>query len=396
MAAGALVERRLMASAGLALVVANVRYWTGTAPIVRGEMKRWQVRAQAIEDPSLRTLALTKLDCEGFHAEAAGMLATFAARRYRHRVVQAIVALEVMFDYLDGLTELPSRDPLREGERLFGALIRAVGLPSDGAGKSLEQPVSDDGGYLEALSRAVSASLAQLPAGQAITEVAQRIASRAGEAQNRMHAVSQLGISQLEEWGRAQAEGMDLDWREVVAGSASSVVVLHALIAAAADSSTTSSDAVRIAEAYLPTCILLTLLDGLVDYEDDRSGDGSGAPGYLGLFERDELAEILGQAARRAVPRARRLPHGARHVMLLTGVVAYYGSAAGAEGELGRPVMARLGRELAPLIAPTLAVMRTWRGARRRVRVSRTKEEDESYDETPAERGTVGSPRCCG
>ena len=55
--------------------------------------------------------------------------------------------------------------------------------------------------------------------------------------------------------------------------------------------------------------------------------------------------------------------------MLLIGVVAYYSSAPGAESELARPVIARLRRELAPLIAPTLAVMRAWRGARRRDRV---------------------------
>jgi tetraprenyl-beta-curcumene synthase len=395
MAGSALVDRRLVAGAGLALVLANARYWTSVAPIVRRELKQWRLRAEAIDDPELRELAVAKLDGEGFHAEAAAMLATSAPRKYRDSVVEAIVALELLFDYLDGLTERPSRDPLREGERVFQALIDAVSIPSAVTG--LKQPVSNDGGYLEALSRAVCTAVARLPAALAITDLAQRIASRAGEAQVRMHAAGQLGTAQLEEWGRAHAEGTGLGWRELVAGSASSVLALHALIAAAADHRLASEDAVSTAEAYFSTCVLLTLLDGLVDYEQDRSGDGSSTPGYLSLFEdHDQLSEVLAQAARRAVSQARRLPDGSRHVMLLTGVVAYYGSAPGAEGELGRPVIARLRRELAPLIAPTLAVMRTWRIARQRVRLLRAKGKDESYHETPSQTGTVGSPRCCG
>jgi tetraprenyl-beta-curcumene synthase len=393
MAPNALDDRLLAARAGLALLLANARYWTSVAPAVRKELKRWRLRAEAIADPELRALALSKLDGEGFHAEAAAMLATFAPRTRRSSVIEAIVALEVLFDYLDGLTELPSRDPLREGDRLFSALIDAVTVPSAATGKSLEQPVSSDGGYIEALSRGVSAAVARLPAASAITDLAQRVASRAGEAQTRMHAADQLGMGQLEEWGRAEAGGTELEWRELVSGSASSVLVLHALIAAAANPGTSSGEAVRIAEAYLSTCVLLTLLDGLVDYDQDKAQDGSDRPGYLSLFDDGhELAEILGQAARRAARRARGLPNGAHHVMLLTGVVAYYGSAPGAEGDLARPVVARLRRELWPLMSPTLAVMRAWR----RVRLLSTRGEGESYDDTSIERGTAGSRRCCG
>ena len=363
----ALGDRWLLAQTGIALVSANARYWTSVAPLVRRELKRWELRARAIEDPERRALALSKLHAEGFHAEAAAMLATLAPRSHRGSVVEAIVALELLFDYLDGLTERPSGDPLADGDRLFGALVRAVVVPCAVTGETPERPVPDDGdgGYLNELSRAVSAALARLPAVTAVARDARRIAARSGQAQTRMHAAAQLGTAQLRQWATAEADGTGLCWRELAAGAASSVLVLHALIAAAADPRTTPESATELAAAYLSTCVVLTLLDGLVDYEHDTLGDGTRAPSYLDLYEdRPELPDVLGHATRRAALQVRALPNGAHHAMILVGVIAYYGSAPGAEGALAQPVIARLRRELAPLISPTLAIMRSWRAVK--------------------------------
>jgi tetraprenyl-beta-curcumene synthase len=389
-------DRRLVARSGLALILANGRYWTSVAPTVHRELKRWRLRAGAIVDPKLRALALSKLDGEGFHAEAAAMLATAAPRAHRSSVVEAIVALELLFDYLDGLTELTSGDPMRDGARLFAALVNAVGVAPDGTGELVEQPLCNDGGYLDELSHAVSLAVARLPAVLAVRQVAERVASRSGEAQTRMHAAAQIGVAQVEEWGVRESRGTCLDWREFVAGAASSVLVLHALIAAAADPRTMTREATQIEEAYLSMCVVLTLVDGLVDHDHDKAHDGVERPGYLSPFaDRNELSEVLGQATRRAATQARGLPNSAHHMMLLTGVVAYYGSEPGADGELARPAITRLRRELAPLMAPTLAVMRAWRGARRRARSRRANGTREPHDETSVEEGTVESRGCC-
>jgi tetraprenyl-beta-curcumene synthase len=376
----ALGDRRFVARAGLALGVANLRYWSTVAPIVRRELRRWEQRALTIEDPALRALALEKLRGEGFHAEAAAMLATLAPRSHRRDVVEAIVALELLFDYLDGLTERPSGDPLGDGELLFKAFSDAVVVPGAGAGKKLELPPRSDDGYLELLSRTVSCALARLPAASAISEVAQRIASRGGQAQTRMHAASRLGTAQVEAWARREAEGTGLEWRELLAGAASSVLVLHALIAAASDSRTTGAEAEEIASAYLYMCVPLTLLDGLVDHEEDTRAEGDTSDagglgsagheadglGYIDLFpDRDELSQVLADAIRRAALRARALRNGPHHAITLVGVVAYYASAPGARGEPAAPIVARLQAQLKPLISPTLALMRGWRLAKR-------------------------------
>jgi tetraprenyl-beta-curcumene synthase len=386
MGSSTLGDRRLVARAGLALLLANVRYWSTVAPVVRGELRRWELRAQAIEDPELRALALEKQRGEGFHAEAAAMLATLAPRSYRRDVVEAIIALELLFDYLDGLTERPSADPLGDGERLFGAYIDVLAVGSESNSGALDanddEPARGDelrwadGGYLEALSSTVSAALQRLPAACAIAEVARASAARSAQAQTRMHAASQLGIEQVEEWAREEADGTELQWRELLAGAASSVLALHALIAAAADPRTTREQAAEIESAYLSTCTVLTLLDGLVDHEQDRQASegspggeigGAAGLGYLSFYDGpEELSQtLLTGAAQRAGAQTRALPNGPHHAMTLVGVVAYYTSAPGAGSELAAPIVKRLQEELQPLMSPTLALMRAWRMAKR-------------------------------
>jgi tetraprenyl-beta-curcumene synthase len=353
-------ERQLVARTAVALVVANVRYWSTVAPLVRSQLKRWRQRAQAIPDAGLRELALSKLDGEAFNAEAGAMLATLAPAWHRGNVVEAIVALQVLFDLLDGLTERPSQDPLGDGERLFGVFIDAVRAP-DASGPS---PHRGEGGYLQELSSTARYALARLPAAAAISDAAMASAKRAAQAQIRMHAAPALGRSQLQSWAQAQAHGTGLSWRELAAGAASSVLAVHALAAAAADERTTPAQAGQIERAYLSICVLLTLLDSLTDREHDIH---TGEAGYITLYEDSELlAKALAETADCAARQARELPHGAQHLMILTGVVAYYTSTAGARSELARPLVAGLHESLRPLISPTLAVMGAWRLARAR------------------------------
>lgn len=357
MAIDLLRDRGLLTRTSFALLLANIRYWTSVAPIVRAELKRWQACAAEIEDSELRALAFSKLHNEGFHADAAAMLATLAPRTHRRSVVEAIVALKLLFDYLDGLTERPSPDPLHDGERLFMTLIDAVVPTISGSGQS-----DENSGYPEMLSHTVALAIARLPAASAIASTASRTASRTAQAQTRIHAVPQIGTAQLEAWVKSEPQTTELGWRELAAGAGSSVLVLHALIAAAANPHTTVEHAAQIEAAYLSTCVLLTLLDGLVDYEQDLSSGSSQCPGYISLYEdREQLPELLCQWSRRALLQARALANGPHHVMVLTGVVAYYSTAPGAVTEIARPAVARLKCELTPLISPTLALMRTWR-----------------------------------
>jgi tetraprenyl-beta-curcumene synthase len=377
----AIGDRRLTARALLALAVANARYWPGVWPIVQAQLRGWERRAAAIEDPGLRTLALEKLHGERFNAEVAATLATLAPRALRPAAVEAIVALEVLYDYLDGLTEQPSQDPLADGDALFDAFLDALDVSGRAGDHDYFRHRSgrDDGGYLRELSTATRAALRRLPATVAVADAALHAAALCSQAQIRKHAAATIGPEQLESWARHEAASTSLGWRELIAGAASSVLAVHALIAAAADSATKRQDAAGLAQTYLLTGVLITGLDSLVDYGDDVS---AGQPGFVGLYEdRDELALALRDACTRAAANASTMRNGPHHLMTLAGVIAYYTSAPGARSEIARPVTEQLQAQLRPLITPTLAVLGSWRlGKRAATRWRRTGPRDHPAD----------------
>jgi tetraprenyl-beta-curcumene synthase len=348
---------------GGALVLANARYWSSVAPLTRVHIAHWERRAQAVADPRLKALATEKLSDERFNVEVAATFATLAPRATRAHVVKAIVAAQIAYDYLDVLGEQPP-DKLR---------------------------ATDDGGYLLEMVDTVTQALERLPAAATLAAVMQRVLQRCGEAQTLIHAAVRDGDAELQRWatreaaasatGRDQAtDGLDrpgvgrsghgwaehgrsrLGWPAYLAGASAGVLALHALIAAAADRHTTLADAEAIDAAYLRIGAL-TMLDSLNDREQDLA---MGERGYIRHYEdREQLAEGLAVVAHEAAAQVRALPHAAHHTMALLGVVAYYGSAPAAHSPLVAPVTARLRTELGPLMAPTLAIMRAWRLAKK-------------------------------
>ncbi len=352
-----------------ALALANLRFWPSVAPVVRRELLRWEAPAHAIGDPQLRELAERKLYEERFNAEVAATLATLAPRRTRASATRAVVALELLFDYLDGRTELPAADPLTEGRRLYApmiAVLAADGETKPGSradGKAQWENAPGDEGYLAALSERARAAIAGLSSIAAVRDVAHEAITRCAAAQTRLHATAALGEQQLRDWALENSANSGLGWREFIGGCASSVLAAHALICAAASPSTRIEDARRIDDAYLAIGGVITTLDSLVDERDDQA---RGERGFVDLFNsEDELSRSLLALTGEAHARARAAPNGAHHIMTLAGVVAYYATHPGARQGPARTVAMQLRRELSPTIWPTLAVMSAWRAAKR-------------------------------
>jgi tetraprenyl-beta-curcumene synthase len=348
------------------MVAALGRYTATIAPRARAEIARWRPRAQRIPDEQLRGLALSTLGEEALNAEAAAVFALLAPRRARRQVVDLLVAWQLMFDYLDTITERDRPDPLADSLRLHGALVESV----MGAGPPAVE--HDDGGYLRELVATCRRRLWALPAAGAVAAVVAREAGRCGAAQSHTHAAMLRGqVGELRawaraeqrggqlEWARADERGGPLEWWETAAAGISSLRV-HALLAAAADPRTTAMSAQRTARAYTEICALSTLLDSLVDLDaDNRSGN-------LSYFAQYPSPAAAASGMRRLAARSRagasRLPLGRVHRVIVAGLAGFYLSD---EGARANPAAVAAGdavaRQLAPAVQPALALLRVRR-----------------------------------
>jgi tetraprenyl-beta-curcumene synthase len=362
----ALGDRQLALRTTAALALANARYWSTVAPLANAQLCCWTERARQIQDPLLREAALANLREEGFNAQATATLATLAPREHRAAAVKAIVALQILYDYLDTLVERPLPDQLPDARRLYDAFVDAVAI--DREPRAAYYPGGDsqpqDSDYLRQLVATVRAALARLPSQTVVAPTATDAAERCAEAQARAHATRTLGNRQLQTWAAHHAQDSGLQWQEYLTGAVSSGLALHALTAAAAIPDTTRAQAHALDATYLSICALTTLLDGLIDYDQDLRAMGH--VGYIRYYsDTDALADALKRTIQRARAEARKLPDEPHHLMTLAGVAAYYATAPTAANEHAAPIIRHATDELRPLITPTLLVMRAWRLAKR-------------------------------
>ncbi|HMJ03056.1 MAG TPA: DUF2600 family protein [Conexibacter sp.] len=304
------------------------RYWATVYPRARSELRQWRRRALAIPDPALRGFACATLHDEDGNAEGAALLALAAPPAHRGRVVRLLVAVQVMYDYLDTLTEQPVADPLATSRRLHRALTDILGEAPAPADWYADYPYHADGGYLATLVDTSRTLLATLPARAIVAPGVRRALERAGESQSRNHA-AMLGATELAPlaaWAGAQGSpAWALRWWELAAAAGSSLAA-HALLAAGADPALTPSEADRIEAAYWPwVCSLNTLLESVAD----RGADAvSGNHSYAARYPSSAVAaERLGLIASQAAAAARTLPNPSHHAAVLAAMTCFYLSA---------------------------------------------------------------------
>lgn len=345
-----------------ALGLAHVRYWLTVAPRVRRELRRWDDHAERIRDPVLRSQAVAKLRDERANTEVIATLCTLAPRPYRGAVIAAAVALQVMYDYLDALTEYPVAEPLEDGRALFRTFLVALTPWEEPDDYYRHHPQRDDSGYLEALVNSARESLSKLPALSVVLPIARDAVARFGDAQTHSHAVDKHGVGQLKDWALRPAAAADLSWWEWAGGAAASILGLHALLSAAADERTTRAQAIDIDRAYLLSSALTTMLDSLIDDDADAS---CGNHRYIAYYSDSETAICrIGIIARRAIDAASELPHPAHHVMTVAGIVAFYLSASTVPTDMRRTVFKQVHSTLGPVAVSILASFRLWRWLR--------------------------------
>ena len=352
--------------------VAAQRYWLGIFTDVSRELRVWRHRAAEIPDPVLRHHALTTHHTEGIHPEGAAAFAVLAPQSQRSTLVRALVACQVLYDYVDTLSEQPNPDPLANSRQLHSALVVALDPSAHHLDYYACNPNRDDNGYLNELADTCREACDSLPSFATVARCLSQAATRAMHSQGLNHAIaprhSGMSVGAVARWALGEAPpDSGLLWWELICAAGSSLAI-YALLAAAASPSLPAADAVALERAYFPWAgALHGLLDSLVDQPEDAiAGDHSHVSRYQSP---EHAAGRLGAIASESLRLAGQLPHGEYHATILAGMVSYYLSSPEAlrpqAREATRNVLAAMGgrASLALLILQTRrrAAGLTWR-----------------------------------
>jgi tetraprenyl-beta-curcumene synthase len=353
--------KRARARLAAAFARAQRTYWLGIYPAARAELARWRRLAAMAPPGELQHAIATTLDREHRNAEGAALFAILAPPDARPGVTRLLVRLQSMYDLLDTLAEHPAADPLTNGRQLHTALLQALDPTAADVDPYAFHPASCDGGYLREQVRACREEVVRLPAYESFAPALQRTALLLREGQSRYHASQRGSWAPLAHWASSTLPRPGLHWWEAAA-SAVSTLGLHALVAGAASERATADDAAAIESAYVPWVNALnTLLDGLVDEEDDAL---AGTPSFFAHYDSlAQRADRIEQLARSAMRMVAELPQADRHAVLVAGMVAHYASAPQARAPAAREAVDRALAACGPIAGAGAAVLRMRRGA---------------------------------
>jgi tetraprenyl-beta-curcumene synthase len=310
----------------VAFLDAALRYWLTVFPRASRGVSHWQRRARQIPDPTLRRLGVDSLR-EHSNIEGAAAFAAFAPRPHRAAVVRALVAFQAAYNYADLLSEQPHANAIANGRCLHDALPAALEATPDPDAPQRDyyalHPQHDDGGYLRELVEEARAALSTLPSFPVVTGSARIAAERIVVFQSLNVGTEQGDHVALAAWARERTPaGTELEWWEVAAAAGSSLGV-HVLIAAAAEDGLRPEEIVALDRAYFPWIgALHSLLDNLVDREEDVRTDQPSLVSYYASPA--QAATRMRLLAVESVSRARALPRGRRHLLILAAMAGNY------------------------------------------------------------------------
>jgi len=343
------------------------RYWLQVFPAARAARRHLLGIAETIPDPLLREDALISHRQKRSNSEGLAAFAVLAPRRRRPPVARCLVAYQLMLDYLDGVSERPTADPLENGLCLHRAFEVALDPDANHDDYYALAAAEDDGGYLVGLIEACREPLRDFPSYQAVRPALLRQARLCRHSQALNHAMHFVPVGdRLTDWaaetaGESLLEEGELFWWELLAAAAASSLGVGALIALAAHPGVGQAEAVRVESAYFPYASgLNALLDSLVDLDEDPE-EASHIRRYPSP---DVAAQRLVAFAASARGRVSQLPEGSLHEAILAAMGTLY---------LVRPEAWYPGREqisagvfaaLGPYSRPSLLVHRLRRGGR--------------------------------
>lgn len=326
---------------------------------VSRELAYWRAHAEAIPDPLLRADALHALDQKRGHTDGAALFWTLPDRRDPW-LLRLLVAYEVIYDYLDNVSERTAAVGMHHGQQLFLALREAVEPELPCSDWYRFAPERADGGYLQMLVDRCRIGCSALPAFGAVRELLAIETARAQVLAINHELDPGLRDRTLEAWAAvAFSDDLGLEWYELTA-IASQSVLIFLLLSIASDPASTKAVAADVYAAYYPWFAYgVTMLDSLVDAAEDEA---RGAHSYIDHYpDRERAVERLCESVEQAAARMLALPGGERHTVMLGCMVAMYLSKNSAWTGDCRAATARIRRSGGTLVTVLLPILRAWR-----------------------------------
>jgi tetraprenyl-beta-curcumene synthase len=256
------------------------------------------------------------------HAHGAALFWTLPRRR-NVALLRLLVAYELIWDFLDNLSERAVSEGQLDGRHLHRAIADAIDPQAPLSDYYRRLPWHYDGGYLRALVEACREGCRRLPSYPLVREVVVREARRAQVLAVNHDPDPRRRDDALRHWVAAEFPGTQAaSWWEL-SGAASAPLAIHALLALAAEPRCRAGDIARIYTAYFPwISAATTMLDSYVDQlEDVANGDHS----YVSHYPDPQcaIADIRALVLR-ALSEAGALRHGHRHAVIAAAMIAMY------------------------------------------------------------------------
>ncbi len=342
-------------------VLARVATWQllwGCSAVAR-EVGVWRARALTIPDQALREDALSSLARKRGHADGAALFWAIAGVR-SPQLLRVLVAYEVIWDFLDNVSERGVAAGQVDGRQLHLALVEALDPSRPISDYYLDHPWNEDGGYLRALVEVCRESCVRLPSYERVRVPLLREAMRT-EVLGLNHDLDPTRHdAQLRAWaGRERYWEFDVSWFEFTGAASSSLTVL-ALLALGAKPACADAEISQIRKAYFPwISAATTMLDSYVDQREDIA---NGNHSYIAHYSTPQFAlQRVRELIRRSLSEANALPEGERHALIVAGMITLYLSKDSARTEAMRASTERLVRAGGSLTRILLPILRLWR-----------------------------------
>ncbi|WAH35846.1 tetraprenyl-beta-curcumene synthase family protein [Alicyclobacillus dauci] len=323
------------------------RLFRDVLPLSRAQIDRWTARANAIPNAQLRKQALSSLRHKRFHADG-GTVYAAANPRFADVLVEVIVALQTISDYLDNLCDRCDTYDAQDFRQLHHSMRDAVVPGAPLRNYYAYRGDLDDGGYLNDLVSTCQICLEKLPHYDIVQPQVIWYVERYSELQEHKHIEPSLRTETLIAWSKPYVEGCeDVMWWEFAAATGSTLGMFSLFLAATFDID--EAAVISIHESYFPwICGLHILLDYLIDLEEDeREGDFN----FVACYDSPETARRrIAHFARVGLARSKQISVGGRiHRFVTQGLLAMYLS----DGKVQSQQAVRAARRIVYRFGPT-------------------------------------------